>query len=58
MSWTNSDNNKAFLAQTVMLTANGSLSIPAALRTERPDDYYRNAATIDSGSAKGHAERK
>jgi multiple sugar transport system substrate-binding protein len=47
VSWTNSDNNKAFLAQTVVLTANGSLSIPAALRSERPDDYYRNAATID-----------
>ena len=47
VSWTNSDNNKAFLAQTVVLTANGSLSIPAALRTERPDDYRRNAVTID-----------
>jgi multiple sugar transport system substrate-binding protein len=47
VSWTNSDNNKAFLAQTVLLTANGSLSIPAALRTERPGDYRRNAVTID-----------
>ena len=47
MSWTNIDNNKAFLAQTVVMTANASLSIPAALRTARPDDYYQNAATID-----------
>ena len=46
-SWTNIDNNKAFLAQTVVMTANTSLSIPGALRTARPDDYYKNAATID-----------
>jgi multiple sugar transport system substrate-binding protein len=46
-SWTSADNNKAFLAQTVVMTANPTLSIPAALRTERPDDYYENAATID-----------
>ena len=47
MSWTNIDNNKAFLAQTVVMTPNGTLSIPAALKRERPDDYYRNAVTID-----------
>jgi multiple sugar transport system substrate-binding protein len=29
------------------MTVNPSLSIPAALRTARPDDYQRNAATID-----------
>jgi multiple sugar transport system substrate-binding protein len=45
--WTNIDNNKAFLAQTVVMTVNTSLSVPAALRTARPDDYYENAATID-----------
>jgi multiple sugar transport system substrate-binding protein len=47
VSWTNVDNNKAFLAQTVVMTANATLSIPAALRTARPNDYYKNAATID-----------
>jgi multiple sugar transport system substrate-binding protein len=47
VSWTSSDNNKAFLAQTVVMTANPSLSIPAALRTARPDDYRRNAATVE-----------
>ena len=47
VSWTNVDNNKAFLAQTVVMTPNTTLSIPAALRTARPDDYYKNAATID-----------
>jgi multiple sugar transport system substrate-binding protein len=46
-NWTNIDNNKAFLAQTVVMTPNPTLSIPAALRTARPDDYYENAATID-----------
>ena len=29
------------------MTANTTLSIPGELRTARPDDYYRNAATID-----------
>ena len=46
-SWTNISNNKAFLAQSVVMTPNTSLSIPGALRTARPDDYYKNAATID-----------
>jgi multiple sugar transport system substrate-binding protein len=44
--WTNIDNNRAFLAQTVVMTPNTSLSIPGALKRERPDDYYRNTATI------------
>ena len=47
VNWTNIGNNKAFLAQTVVMTANTTLSIPGALRTARPDDYYKNAATID-----------
>jgi multiple sugar transport system substrate-binding protein len=47
VNWTPADNNKAFLAQTVVMTANGTLSVPAALRTTRPDDYYKNAATLD-----------
>jgi multiple sugar transport system substrate-binding protein len=47
VNWTNISNNKAFLAQSVVMTANTTLSIPAALKRERPDDYQRNAATID-----------
>ena len=47
IDWTSAGNNKAFLAQSVVMTANPSLSIPAALRTARPDDYQRNAATVD-----------
>jgi multiple sugar transport system substrate-binding protein len=46
-SWTNLGNNKAFLAQTVVMTANTTLSIPSALRTARPADYDKNAATIE-----------
>jgi multiple sugar transport system substrate-binding protein len=47
VSWTNIGNNKAFLAQTVVMTTNETLSIPGGLRATRPDDYQRNAATID-----------
>jgi multiple sugar transport system substrate-binding protein len=47
VDWDGGGNNKAFLAQTVVMTANPSLSIMAALRTARPGDYYKNAATID-----------
>jgi len=45
--WASIDNNKAFLAQTVVMTPNESLSIPNALKRERPDDYYQNTATIE-----------
>jgi multiple sugar transport system substrate-binding protein len=47
VSWTNADNDKAFLAQIVVMTPNTTLAIPAALRRTRPDDYHRNTATID-----------
>jgi multiple sugar transport system substrate-binding protein len=47
VSWTNIDNNKAFLAQTVVMTLNDSLSIPNALKQERPEDYYENSATVE-----------
>jgi hypothetical protein len=29
------------------MTPNQTLSIPNALKHERPDDYYKNAVTID-----------
>jgi multiple sugar transport system substrate-binding protein len=53
VDWTNPDNNRAFLAQTVVMTPNFSLSIPAALKRERPDDYDRNATTINWPQAAG-----
>jgi multiple sugar transport system substrate-binding protein len=46
VTWSNIDNNKAFLARTVVLTPNTTLSIPGALKREHPDDYH-NAVTID-----------
>ena len=38
---------QGFLAQAVVMTPNQSLSIPNALKRERPDDYYKNTATIE-----------
>jgi multiple sugar transport system substrate-binding protein len=40
------DNNKAFVAQSVVMTPNYSLSTINALKNERRDDYYENTATI------------
>src|SRR5919206_433673 len=43
VDWDGAGNNKAFLAQTVVMTVNGTLSIPGALCATRPEDYYKNA---------------
>ena len=47
VTWADIGNNKAFLAQSVVMTPNQSLSIPNALKSERPEDYYKNTATIE-----------
>jgi multiple sugar transport system substrate-binding protein len=47
VSWIGSSNNEAFLTQTVMMVPNPTLSIPNALKRERPDDYHENVATIE-----------
>ena len=47
VTWGDGGNNEAFLAETVVMTTNKSLSIPTALKIERPNDYYKNAATIE-----------
>jgi multiple sugar transport system substrate-binding protein len=44
--WTATGNNEAFLDRTVVMTPNATLSIPGALKSERPDDYYENSATV------------
>jgi multiple sugar transport system substrate-binding protein len=44
--WDNTGNNKAFLEQRVVMVVNDTLSIPGALRATRPEDYMRNAVTI------------
>jgi multiple sugar transport system substrate-binding protein len=43
--WDDRGNNQAFLAQTVVMTPNPTLSVPNALRTTRLEDY-KNTATI------------
>jgi multiple sugar transport system substrate-binding protein len=45
--WDNRGNNKAFLEQRVVMTVNGSLSIPGELRSTRSEDYYKNAVTLE-----------
>jgi multiple sugar transport system substrate-binding protein len=47
LTWGTYDNNAQFLAQTIMMTMNSTLSIPNALKAERPEDYYENAVTIE-----------
>jgi multiple sugar transport system substrate-binding protein len=47
ISWTNVDNNRQFHARAVVLTANNTLSIPNALKHDRPEDYFENTATIE-----------
>jgi multiple sugar transport system substrate-binding protein len=48
ISWdSNRDNNEQFLDQAVIIVLNDTLSIPNALKRERPDDYYENTATIE-----------
>jgi multiple sugar transport system substrate-binding protein len=37
-TWGDIDNNKAFIAQGIVITANDTLSIPNALKSDRPDD--------------------
>ena len=46
-TWSDIDNNKAFLARAIVMTPNESLSIANALTRERPADYYENTATIE-----------
>ena len=47
LTWDGRGNNQAFLAQAVVMTPNDTLSIPNALKRERPEDYYKNTATIE-----------
>jgi len=47
LTWSAYDNNAQFLAQTIVMTVNSTLSIPNELRAARPEDYYENTATIE-----------
>jgi len=46
-TWGDIDNNRQFHAQAVVMTPNETLSIPNALKRDRPEDYYENTATIE-----------
>jgi hypothetical protein len=46
-TWDAYSNNERVLAQTIVMTPNQTLSIPNALKRDGPDDYYKNAVTID-----------
>ena len=47
MTWDGYGNNAQFLAQTIVMTLNQTLSVTNALKRERPEDYYNNAVTVD-----------
>jgi multiple sugar transport system substrate-binding protein len=47
ITWDGYGNNAQFLAQTIVMTPNQTLSIVNPLKRERPEDYYKNAVTID-----------
>jgi multiple sugar transport system substrate-binding protein len=47
IDWENRGNNDAFVAQTVVMTLNESLSIPNLIKASRPEDYRQNTATIE-----------
>jgi multiple sugar transport system substrate-binding protein len=47
VTWDDYDNNRAFLTQAVITVQNFTLSIPNALKSERPEEYFKNTATIE-----------
>jgi multiple sugar transport system substrate-binding protein len=47
VAWNDADNNVNFLNQIVVMTVNGSLSIPSSQRTTNPDNYYKHIVTIE-----------
>jgi UDP-N-acetyl-D-glucosamine/UDP-N-acetyl-D-galactosamine dehydrogenase len=46
VGWNNRGNNEAFLAAAIVMTPNFTLTIPNALKPERPEDYYKNTVTM------------
>jgi multiple sugar transport system substrate-binding protein len=47
VTWADIDNNQAFLTGAVVMVANDTLSVPNALKADRPEDYNENTATIE-----------
>ena len=48
IDWTTigNNNNKQFLTQRVVMLPNDTLSVPTAFKSERPEDYNENTATV------------
>jgi multiple sugar transport system substrate-binding protein len=46
VGWNNRGNNEAFLAAAIVMTPSFMLTIPNALKPERPEEYYKNTATM------------
>jgi multiple sugar transport system substrate-binding protein len=46
VNWDGYGNNEKFLAQTVVMTRNNTLSLVNTLKREKPEDYYQNTASI------------
>jgi multiple sugar transport system substrate-binding protein len=47
VTWDGYGNNAQFLARNIVMTPNQTLSTVNALKRERPEDYYKDAVTID-----------
>jgi multiple sugar transport system substrate-binding protein len=47
VTWDGYANNRQFLEQTTVMTINQRLSTVNALKRERPEDYYKNAVTVE-----------
>jgi multiple sugar transport system substrate-binding protein len=47
VTWDGYGNNKEFLAQSIVMTINQTLSTVNALKRERPEDYYKNAVSVE-----------
>ena len=47
VDWAVATQQQGVPAQMVVMIPNNTLSIPNALKRERPDDYYENTATIE-----------
>jgi multiple sugar transport system substrate-binding protein len=47
VTWADVDNNRRFQAQVVMMTPNETLTTVNALKRERPNDFYKNTATLE-----------
>jgi multiple sugar transport system substrate-binding protein len=47
VTWGDLNNNERFHSHAVVMTLNDTLSIPNALRHDKPDDYYKNVVTLE-----------